>query len=235
MAGTNTVPVENFRKPRGMGLVVYKLGGSLLSCVDLAARLRAVIQQRSDERTLIVVGGGAAADVVRDWSGTHALTEDAAHWLALRSLSLNRALLRHLLPESLEVSSRDAAESLWSEERRLLLLDVEACLRAAAGRDRSPLPHCWEVTSDSIAAWIAARWDADELVLLKSTSLPADLTLDDATRLGLVDPFFRHLADETPRVSWCNLRDPAASVVSWLVPTQSTSGIQPGDEAVREL
>ncbi|MBC8115157.1 MAG: hypothetical protein H7062_12305 [Candidatus Saccharimonas sp.] len=203
-----------------MGLVVYKLGGSLLSCVDLAARLRAVFQQRHDDRSLIVVGGGAAADVVRDWSRIHALSEDDAHWLALRSLSLNRALVRNLLPESREVSSREAAESLWSEENRPLLLDVEACLREAESPDRSPLPHCWNVTSDSIAAWIAARWDADELVLLKSTSLPANLTLDEATRQELVDPFFRHLASETPRVSWCSLREEAASIVSWLGPSQ---------------
>ena len=198
-----------------MDLVVYKLGGSLLSCVDLAARLRAVLQQRPDARSLIVVGGGAAADVVRDWSHIHVLPEEAAHWLAVRSLSLNRALVRHLLPESREVSSRAAAESLWSETNRPLLLDVEACLQEAERRDRSPLPHCWNVTSDSIAAWLSARWDADELVLLKSTSLPAELTLDEATRLKLVDPHFRHLANETPRVSWCNLREDSANIVSW--------------------
>ena len=213
------VPVEILGRPRGKGLVVYKLGGSLLSCVDLAARLRAVLEQRLDDRSLIVVGGGAAADVVRDWSHIHALPEDAAHWLALRSLSLNRALILNLLPESREVSSREAAESLWSKGNRPLLLDVEACLRDTESRDRTPLPHCWDVTTDSIAAGIAARWNADELVLLKSTSLPAELTLDDATRLELVDPFFRHLADEMPRVSWCNLRDETANVVSWLGPT----------------
>ncbi len=202
-----------------MGLVVYKLGGSLLSCVDLAARLRAVFQQRPDDRSLIVVGGGAAADVVRDWSRIHSLSEEAAHWLALRSLSLNRALVRNLLPESREVSTRAAAESLWSEGIRPLLLDAEACLRGAESRDRSPLPHCWDVTSDSIAAWTAARWDADELILLKSTSLPANLTLDEATRLELIDPYFRQLANEMPRVSWCNLREEAASVVEWLGPS----------------
>ena len=202
-----------------MGLVVFKLGGSLLSCVDLAARLGTVFRQRPDDRMLIVVGGGAAADVVRDWSRLHALPEEAAHWLAIRSLSLNRALVRHLLPESREVSSREAAESLWSEGNRPLLLDAEACLRDAEKRDRSPLPHCWDVTSDSIAARIAARWDADELVLLKSTSLPADPTLDETIRLELVDPYFRHLANETPRVSWCNLCEEPASIVSWLGPS----------------
>ena len=220
------VPSNFVSEPCDMGLVVYKLGGSLLSCVDLAARLRAVFQQRPGDRSLIVVGGGAAADIVRDWSRIHALPEDAMHWLALRSMSLNRLLVRHLLPEAREVSSRAAAESLWSEGNRPLLLDVEACLREAETRDRSPLPHCWDVTSDSIAASIAARWNADELVLLKSTSLPADLTLDEAIRLELVDPFFRHLVDETPRVSWCNLREAAASIVSWRTPPQPTNTLK---------
>ncbi len=204
-----------------MGLVVYKLGGSLLSCVDLAARLRAALQQRPRARALIVVGGGAVADVVRDWSRLHALSEEAAHWLAVRSLSLNRALVLRLLPESREVASRAAAESLWSEANRPLLLDVEACLREADVRDRSPLPHCWDVTSDAIAARIAARWDADELVLLKSTALPAEPTRDEAIRLELVDPFFWQLIDETPRVSWCNLREDETNIISWLSPPHS--------------
>jgi len=200
-----------------MALVVYKLGGSLLSCDDLAARLRAVLQLRHECRSLIVVGGGAAADVVRDWSRLHSLPDDASHWLAVRSLSLNRELVRHLLPESREVSSLTVAESIWSDGNPPLLLDVESCLRDAETQDRSRLPHCWDVTSDSIAAWVAARWYADELVLLKSASLPSEMTLDEATRLELVDQFFPRLAHETPRISWCNLRESSAQVVSWLV------------------
>ena len=206
-----------------MGFVVYKLGGSLLSCNDLAARLRAVMEQRPNDRSLIVVGGGAAADVVRDWSRIHTLSEEAAHWLALRSLSLNRALVRHLLPESREVSSCEAAISCWLEGNRPLLVDVEMCLQDAEGHGQSPLPHCWDVTSDSIAAWITTHWKADELVLLKSTSLPAELPLGDATRLELVDPFFRHLANEIPRVSWCNLREDAEKIIGWIGLSQPTN------------
>ena len=197
-----------------MALVVYKLGGSLLSLDDLAARLRCLLRARPDDRALIVVGGGLAADVVRGWSDTHALTEVAAHWLAVRSLSLNRGLVQHLLPESREVSSRDEAFHT-SDSRLLLLLDVEACLLAAEREQRCPLPKCWDVTADSIAAWVAHDWAAEELVLLKSVGLPNELTVNEAAARGLIDPYFPLVAPNLPRISWCNLREAAPQVMTW--------------------
>ena len=197
-----------------MALVVYKLGGSLLLLDDLAARLRVVLDQRPDDRTLIVVGGGPAADVVREWSVTHALNEVESHWLAVRSLSLNRALVHRLLPDWREVSSReDALQELDSHTP--LLLDVEACLLAAECEQRCPLPQCWDVTSDSIAAWVAHDWAAEELVLLKSVGLPSELAVSEAAARGLVDPYFPLVASNLPRVSWCNLREAAPLIVTW--------------------
>ena len=124
--------------------------------------------------------------------------------------------MRHLLPESREVSSHDAATSYWSDGNRPLLLDVETCLRESDDTEYDRLPHCWDVTSDSIAARIATRWNADELVLLKSTSLTAEMTVDEATRLDLVDPYFRHLSNEIARISWCNLREEEIGITTWL-------------------
>ena len=197
-----------------MALVVYKLGGSLLLLDDLAARLRAVLNQRPDDQPLIIVGGGSAADVVREWSVTHALNEVESHWLAVRSLSLNRALVHRLLPESREVSSREDALREF-DSRTPLLLDVEACLLAAERGQLCPLPKCWDVTSDSIAAWVAHDWAAEELVLLKSTGLPDEPSLGVAADRGLVDPYFSLVAPGVPRVSWCNLREAAPQIVTW--------------------
>src|SRR5690606_28099411 len=65
-------------------------------------------------------------------------------------------------------------------------LDAED--RAAA----DPLPHRWDVTSDSIAARLAVRLGAVRLVLLKSTAAPPGLDRPGAAALGLVDPPFPH-------------------------------------------
>ena len=34
-------------------------------------------------------------------------------------------------------------------------------------READPLPHSWDVTSDSIAAWVASRIGARRLILIK--------------------------------------------------------------------
>jgi aspartokinase-like uncharacterized kinase len=47
-------------------------------------------------------------------------------------------------------------------------------------RDADPLPHSWDVTSDSIAAWIAGEIGARELVLVKPPHASGEL----------VDPLF---------------------------------------------
>lgn len=197
-------------------LVVLKLGGSLLSCPDVSVRLRRLLAELASNRVLIIVGGGTSADVVRDWSRIYDLSEEDAHWIALRSLSVTRALVKGLLPELGEVASHAEALRWWPETGTAVLLDVESCLRQAEASDAAPLPHAWSVTSDSIAAWVAARWSADELILLKSTDLSSGITLEQGCRDGLVDPYFSEAAVEVRQTSWCNLLDDRLRIQPWL-------------------
>ena len=199
-----------------MRLIVLKLGGSLLTCPDLAGRLRQFWTQLLPSRLLIVVGGGTAADVVRDWSRDHSLPEETAHWLAVRSLTLTQSLVRNLLPDCREASTLADANRLFTVNDAPVVLNVESYLRQAEPVDSDPLPHTWSVTSDSIAAWTAARWSADELILLKSTGLPENCPVDVATELGLVDEHFCHLVGQIPKIGWCNLMDERLVVLPWL-------------------
>ena len=65
------------------------------------------------------------------------------------------------------------------------------------------LPQSWDVTSDSLAAWLARRLEARRLVLVKSVAAPAPLTAEALAARGLVDPLFpRFLADAAAALDW---------------------------------
>jgi aspartokinase-like uncharacterized kinase len=231
-------------------LVVVKVGGSLLGRPDLVPRLQGLIDSRPSVRPLLIVGGGAAADVVRAWSRTFALSEPISHELALQAMELTAALMAKIAPNCRLVEWREEAEACWrhgkwpvlcvskwlSRETSSLRLhegsggqrpDEGVAHRRASDAARPPqaregtepgpadaeasaaeltLPQSWAATSDSLAAWAALKWDADELWLVKSTDLPAGMSFAEASRRGLVDDFFPQLAGRMPAIVWHNLR-----------------------------
>ena len=196
--------------------VVFKLGGSLLNLPGLADKLRAVLAQRPRDECVIVPGGGPAADVVREWSCVHNLGEETAHWLAVSSLELNRQFLQKIMGLNC-VSSRAGAKDVWAKDLSPVLLDMTGFLTAEEANVCVPLPHNWAVTSDSLAAWTAIRWPADELILLKSIPVPRGLTADEASRAGFVDAYFPNVARQQRCIHWCNLRASELNIKPWLV------------------
>ncbi|MEX0726249.1 MAG: hypothetical protein WD065_08270, partial [Planctomycetaceae bacterium] len=197
-----------------MSVVVIKIGGSLLDLPDLDGRLIQVlprIKSNTDAsegfQPLFIIGGGRMADVVRGWDRIHRLGDEAAHHLAMATLAVNESLLLELLPDSVHVKNRDEAETAWGS-RRLPLLKTADFIAAEEASHLSidPLPHDWTVTSDSLAAWVAAAWPASRLVLLKSAYLPGDVSKSQWAERQLVDRYFPHVMPLVPRVDWINLR-----------------------------
>jgi len=192
--------------------VVIKVGGSLLNLPDLAARLSRVFQQLRSRRIALVMGGGPTADLVRRWDSRFTLGESAAHWLAIRSLGLNESLMVAICPQCALVESWEAADVIWSEGR-IAVLSMEPLLRAAESRGEPTPPHCWDVTSDSLAAWAATRLGA-RLVLAKSIDRPTG-SLQDAIAAGAVDACLPDIAARGLAVDWINLRSPHFTIELW--------------------
>ena len=183
-----------------MSVALLKLGGSLLDVPEMPARLRTVLMKLDGDQPLLICGGGPTADVVREWDAVHRLGEERSHWLALESIRLNQRLLLDLLPELELVANRSAAESAWRRDRVPLLdllsfVSIEESVLSA----KEQLPHRWDVTSDSLSAWVALRWPASRLVLLKSAELSHE-------GQEFVDAHFPTIARDLPPVCWCNLR-----------------------------
>ena len=173
--------MSEFKTP----LVMMKVGGSLLDWNELPRRLAEVIRSRSTARLVLICGSGRVVDWVRDMDERHGLGEERSHELALRALDLSCCLLAELVPCLGIVTNLAELPAVW-QSSRIPLLSPRPVLDAGDWSDR-PLPHSWRLTSDSIAARLAERLGATELVLVKSASLSGQISRVDAARRGLVD------------------------------------------------
>jgi aspartokinase-like uncharacterized kinase len=171
---------------------VVKLGGSLVSDPVLPALLQSLADLAKTRKLVVVPGGGPFADAVRATCEAHDPGPSAAHWMAILAMDQHAHLLAGLLPGGVLASAPRELHEITAS-RRLALLAPFLWLRRA-----DPLPHGWHVTSDSIAAWVAAQLGAPRLVLLKSVegvaaadgslALEADATA--AAAQGVVDDYF---------------------------------------------
>ena len=189
-------------------LRIVKLGGSLLDVEGLRGRLLAWLRAQKPKTTALVVGGGSIADAIRAIDRAQGLSPEAAHWLAIDSMGVTARLTAELFPEFALVHSLAAvcpAAVQGAAIGDVVIIDVPRVLRAAAPADA--LPASWSVTSDSIAAWMAGKLAADELVLLKSKLPHGELDLKLLADEGYVDSFFPHAAAKLERVRFVNLRD----------------------------
>jgi aspartokinase-like uncharacterized kinase len=129
-----------------MDPLVVKIGGSLLGSVPELTR---VIEASPRTSILVVPGGGPFADLVRSLVAP----EEASHWMAIAAMEqFGWYIASHGL---------DTTETLEVPGFPHVFLPYRSM------RERDPLPHTWNVTSDTIAAWVASVTHA-ELVLLKS-------------------------------------------------------------------
>jgi len=125
---------------------------------------------------LIVPGGGIFADVVRKLR----VDDDSAHWMAIAAMDQYGWFI---------VSQGVMATTLLKVPDRPVVF-----LPYCSMRQHDPLPHSWDVSSDSIAAWVADFLGLD-LVLLKSV----DGIVENGSLIkqvknpiitDVVDPFF---------------------------------------------
>ncbi len=196
-----------------MAISVFKIGGSLFSWGEFPDRLRDFLDQfraESNNIPVLIAGGGAAADLVRQWDRQFSLGDQSAHRLAIAAMQLNQHLLENLLRDSAIVRSGNEVKEAWSQG----LVPLWDLSQLATPN----LPTSWDVTSDSLAAYVAIQLQG-ELVLVKSCNGPADLSVEAAVEQELVDLHFPKLALRLPHIRWVNLRSD-----EWMIRTELQNG-----------
>lgn len=159
-----------------MSLVAIKVGGGLLARPDALDRTCAAISAARAAASLVILpGGGPFADAVRAFEAAHGLGAAAAHWMAILGMDQYAHALADRLPAATLVTTpAEVAASLAAGG-----LPVMAPFRWLRAAD--PFPAGWDVTSDSLAAWMAGALGAGRLILVKPVA---------GTGEPLVDPMF---------------------------------------------
>ena len=208
----------SFARPMALGKptvpaqppLVIKLGGSLLSQPGwpqgIAKLLRAIsavspadsaASQPSHSPALLVVGGGSVVEGLRQIDAASPQPAELVHALAIELMGITARLVA--------ANTGLPLVAAWpnSKARGACLLDVPQWL--AENQRLSTLPVGWEVTSDSIAARVAATYGG-ELLLVKSVpplSFPASQNqIKELAAAGWVDSHFPSAAAGLPAISW---------------------------------
>jgi 5-(aminomethyl)-3-furanmethanol phosphate kinase len=143
-------------------MVVVKIGGGLLARRETFTAVLAEIAAASEDNPLLIVpGGGPFADAVREIDRRHGLTDDAAHWMAVLAMDQYAHAIASRLPNGKIVARPDEIEAALAGGQIPVLAPYQWM------RDADPLPHSWDVTSDSISVWVATQVGAARLVLVK--------------------------------------------------------------------
>jgi aspartokinase-like uncharacterized kinase len=164
-------------------LCVIKIGGGLTSIPGALESVCAAVATASRSHRLVVVpGGGPFADAVRDFDRRVGVSPDAAHWMAILAMDQFAHVLAGRIPGAVLVEDPGAIQSAVGPGT-VAVLAPSRWMRSA-----DVLPHSWDVTGDSIAAFVAGALDAARLVLIKppdqanavdcyfATALPAGMT-----------------------------------------------------------
>jgi aspartokinase-like uncharacterized kinase len=162
--------------PTPGNLLVVKVGGGLLREPGALDRMGAALGRVAARRSLVVIpGGGPFADLVRRFEQEQGLSATAAHWMAILGMDQYAQAIADRTQNGLVVEDRmgiDAAHAVGA-------VPILAPFRWLHATDE--LPHSWDVTSDSLAAYLATLLGAAELVLVKPVAGGDELT----------DPYFR--------------------------------------------
>lgn len=179
---------------------VVKLGGSLLGSPELAHWLDTLVKF-SDGKVVIVPGGGLFANSVREAQMISNASDEVAHQLALMAMDQFGVLLAGMNAGLVTASSElEIAERGW-QHRGIVWLPSKMVMADSA------IPQNWQVTSDSLSAWLANKLGAEQLVLVKSKSLityqkQTSTKLQTMVDDELIDSQFVNFAKDKPFQSW---------------------------------
>ena len=133
---------------------VVKIGGSLFPnyAIDLAKQLKGT-------DSLIVLGGGEFANLIRKYDSEISFSQETNHWTAIDCMDIIAKLVNDKVDSTKLAYSIDEAKKI-SDDGFTPIFIVSEFLRS-----EDPFECSWDVTSDSIAAYVSHLLNANLLIV----------------------------------------------------------------------
>lgn len=163
-------------------MIVIKIGGSLAEANTLLHCLNRIEQNYQNQQVVIVPGGGAFAEQVRIAQQHWQFDDYHAHAMALLAMQQMAWLIHGLKPEFVIA---DSVHAIKQQTEQNIIWSPNLVELNQAG-----VPASWDITSDSLAAWLAHSLSADELIIIKSAVIDPELSLAELTEHGIIDKGF---------------------------------------------
>jgi aspartokinase-like uncharacterized kinase len=167
---------------------VVKLGGSLTKSPLLKAWLDR-ISQHKQAKVVIVAGGGGFADQVRIVQKQWNFQDQNAHQMAILAMQQMALLFQGIQPQLQLASSLLKINSSLKVGKAVVWVPEVEMLNKAG------IPASWDITSDSLAAWLAEQLSATRLILVKSALISRQYSIEEFIQMGVVDKAFTQYAN----------------------------------------
>ncbi len=172
-----------------LNVVVIKIGGSLAHSEKLRTCLQHIARLFANQAVVIVPGGGVFADQVRSLQQIWHFDDTTAHTMALLAMQQMALFYQSVHPEFKIISHSQDIKRQYAVQKKLLWSPNISELEAAQ------LNPSWDVTSDSLAAWLANTLPAKELILVKSASIDSSLSFAELAQRDIIDKAFCTMID----------------------------------------
>jgi aspartokinase-like uncharacterized kinase len=142
---------------------VFKIGGKILENTNniksTFSQLTQLYEEKILQKIIIIPGGGTFANFVRRLDEDLQIGDDLAHWIAIYSMNYNGIILNRKYPD---LKTIEKLKTFQNAKRMFCIFLPYSFLH-----EEDTLPHNWDVTSDSIALYVANKLKLSRCFLIK--------------------------------------------------------------------
>jgi len=143
---------------------LFKIGGKILensnSIKSTFSQLTQLYEEQILQKIIVIPGGGSFANFVRSLDEALQIGDDLAHWIAIYSMNYNGIMLHKKYPDLERIEKLKT----FQDAKQMFCI----FLPYSFFREDDTLPHNWDVTSDSIALYVANKLKLSRCFLIKN-------------------------------------------------------------------